>query len=775
MAKKKKLTEKQKKKHRLEDLLISLSMSLGAGTVTWLILAHYDHMTELAFRNRWTSSEILNKAIEHFASQPFDIKIQEATGETWMYSGMVFGGLALASWLGYMKKYLKRHDEDTGGDARFMDEDDLKEWSKDKVAPLGVKKKAIRKALMENDGNMIYADNLFKSLDGGGTRINNNILCVGGAGTGKSRFLIQPNILQMNASFVITDPSGGVLAETGEVLKRNGYNIKVFNLVQMWNSDQYNPFHYLRDAQGVQMLVECIKKNTKGEDAGPASDPFWDNTMGLLLQALIFYLYMYCPKEEQNFSNIMKLVNACNIEPNEEKSQTDLLFDEIRKTDPQSIAVKQYDSFKLAAGDTLKSVLITVASRLFAFNLENVKKLTCEDTIGLTEIGDTKTALFIIIPDADSSYNFLVSMMYSQLFESLYYHASKVCQYSTLVTASDGTPLKLFEAKPAEPDRARAFSEAERYVEELKNCEVVFNERESRYDITLPADDANPLRRVVAFRTDMKDALAFCKCCKEAKAERRKNERLPLPIQFLLDEFANIGQIPNFDKILSTMRKYDMACTIIVQDLSQLQGMYDKKWGTIVGNCDSIIYLGGQNKETIEWFSQLLDKATKRSQNESVNPKSGDSSSYSETSVSLMSLTKIREMENDKCFVLIRGFPAFYGDKFKYEKHKRYKWTKSASSKNMYVIGDHFVQPDEDDEAKVAQEETWRNAANQERLLEAARNMQDDEADAERYDPKPATDENIKNGLGVTDLLDSDFSVPVDYETVGDINEFSFT
>ena len=431
-----------------------------------------------------------------------------------------------------------------------------------------------------------------------------------------SHVLWLPNLLQANCSFVVTDPSGELLESTGKFLEDQGYKIKVFNLVEMQHSNCYNPFNYIRDDLGVLMMINCLIKNTNptGADKG---DPFWEKSETALLQALCFYLIKYRPKNEQNFTSVMKLLRAAEVNENDpsQKSVLDRIFEDVEKKDPNSIALKQYQTFKMGAGKTLKSILISTSVRLTVFNMWQIENLTGTDDIDLGSIGDEKTALFVIIPAADDTFNFLVSMMYSQLFETLYYHAETECE----------------------------------------------------------------------------------------------GKRLPYHVRFLLDEFANIGTIPDFEKKLATMRKYEISCTIILQNLAQLKTMYKDNWGSITGNCDSFLFLGGKEYDTLEAISKELGDATIIVRNNSRSfGKSGSSSqSFNKTARKLMTPDELSRMPNSDCILMIRGLKPFYGKKYDYPKHPNYKYTGDANDEFLYDVSakfNNYKKKEENDDVVIENE-----------------------------------------------------------------------
>ena len=370
--------------------------------------------------------------------------------------------------------------------------------------------------------------------------LNLNQMILGGSGTGKSRFFVKPNLLMCNTSYIVTDPSGELVQACGQMLINHGYKIKVFNLNDMKHSSNYNPFHYLRDYNGeinannVIKMINVFMMNTKAEGAS-GGDPFWDDATRLLLSALSFLLIETGTEEEQNFAGVLDLIHKAKVieGKEEEKSELDLIFDQRKEADPKALSVQYYDEFKQAAGKTMQSILISTTTKLQYFKLPDVRDLTCTDNIHLEEVGDDYTALFIVIPSSDTTYNFLAAMMYTQLFDTLYDRA-----------------INLYKG------------------------------------------------------------------------------RLPVHVRFMLDEFANIGKIPEIDKILATCRKFEISIQIILQNLSQLKKMYKEGWEEFGGNCDTMIYLGGKDQFTNEYISKELGKETIDQQ--SINQTKGKqgSSSY---------------------------------------------------------------------------------------------------------------------------------------------------
>lgn len=442
--------------------------------------------------------------------------------------------------------------------------------------------------------------------------LNLNQIILGGAGTGKSRFLVKPNLMQCNTSFVVTDPSGELLQSCGKMLEREGYQIKVFNINDMRYSNNYNPFWYLKDSTGkynennVIKMINVFMTNTKVEGSS-GGDQFWDDSTRLLLSSLCFLLIETGTEEEQNFAGVLDLIHKAKVieGKEEEKSELDLIFDRHREDSPNALSVQYYDEFKQAAGKTMQSILISTTTKLQHFKLEQMRNLTCTDNIHLEELGDKKTALFIIIPSTDTTYNFLAAMMYTQLFDTLYNRA---------ITKYHG--------------------------------------------------------------------------------------RLPVHVRFLLDEFANIGKIPDFDKVLATCRKFEISVVVILQNLSQLKRMYEKSWEELPGNCDTMIFLGGKDQFTNEYLMKSLGKET--IDTVSINKSKGQSgsTSYNDGILGreLMQINELETMENSKCIVMIRGLNPFLTDKFEIKNHRRYSmldeaWDKASMgsiNRNEYIVEDNI-------------------------------------------------------------------------------------
>ena len=486
------------------------------------------------------------------------------------------------------------------GDAGFRGEEDRKQYDERYVDHGKYIDPITKKPVETADPNMIASNDTKLSINDRKTFRNNNFLILGGAGTGKSRFVIKPNLLQENCSYVVTDPSGEIIVSCGKVLSDHGYKIKIFNLSNMGHSNTYNPFNYIRDEAGVLMVIDCLIKNTTGKNE--KGDQFFTNSEKLLYSACIFYLIDFETDESRkNFSSVMDIINMSQVDENNpsSKSELDLMFEQIDQT---SLAAKYYKAFKQAAGKTLKSIIISCVVRLQSFMTPQVTRLTGSDNINLASIGDEKTILFIITPQADRTFAFLASMLYSQLFETLYHKG-------------------------------------------------------------------------------------------ETQKLKTGSERLTYHVRCLMDEFANIGEIPEFPSKLSTMRKYNISATIVLQDNSQLQSMYKDEWRTIMANCDSTIFLGNAEPDTLKYFCEKLgnETVTAQSRGRSYGSKSGSSQNYQQVKRETLTAEEIGRLPNDECLVFLRGERPARDKKFKYETHKNYDLTGDAHSENNYAYDSMLI------------------------------------------------------------------------------------
>ena len=449
--------------------------------------------------------------------------------------------------------------------------------------------------------NKVFSQNVRMGLDGKKHRRNLNTVVIGGSGAGKTRFYAKPNIMQCNTSFVVLDPKGEIIRSVGHLLEDNGYVIKVIDLIDMSKSLGYNPFHYIRSDKDVLKLITNLIRNTTPKGSS-TNDPFWEKSETALLEALMLYLYHYAPEDEQNITMIMEMLNYAEVKEDEEdyESPLDELFKRLEIIDSNSLALKQYKIYKQAAGKTAKSILISVGVRLAAFNLEELASLTRFDEMELEQIGERKTALFAIIPDNDSTFNFIVGMLYTQLFQMLYYQADYV-----------------------------------------------------------------------------------------------HGGELPVPVHFLMDEFANVALPDEFDKLLSTMRSRQIFVSIILQNLAQIKALYKDSWESIVGNCDELYYLGGNEQSTHKYISELLGKETLDTN--TFGKSTGHSGSYStnfqQTGRELLTADEVRLLDNNDGLLFIRGERPIKDKKYNLLKHPNIKQTLDGGYL-PYIHGQasHFIE-----------------------------------------------------------------------------------
>lgn len=458
-------------------------------------------------------------------------------------------------------------------------------------ASWGNPKAVCRQFSQDKKTDRILTQNVRMGLDGYKHNRNLNTLVIGGSGAGKTRGYALPNIMQANSSFIVTDAKGEIIRSVGNLLIKEGYDIKVLDLINFQNSDKYNPFRYIKEEKDVIKLINNLIRNTTPKGAS-SSEPFWEKSETALLQALMFYLLMEAPLEEQNFGMIMTMLEYAGASEENEQylSPVDLLFMALEDTNPNSIALRQYQVFKQAAGKTAKSILVSVSVRLAVFNLEQIRNMTNDDELDIASIGEKKTALFAIVPDNDTSFNFLIGLCYTQIFQTLYY-----------------------------------------------------------------------------------------------EADYKHSGRLPVPVHFVLDEFPNISIPEEFDKCLATMRSRGISASIIIQNLAQLKSMFKgdrDMWETIVGNCDSLLYLGGNETSTHEVISKMLGKATIDTR--SYGHSKGRNGSYSTNRQiigrELLLPNEVREIDNDYGVLFIRGAKPVWDRKFRLESHRKNHLTTNGNA-----------------------------------------------------------------------------------------------
>ena len=425
------------------------------------------------------------------------------------------------------------------------------------------------------------------------TARNKNVLVVGGSGSGKTRFFIKPNLMQLHSSYVVTDPKGSIAVECGKLMLRNGYKVKIFNSINFKKSHHYNPFAYIHSEKDILKLVTTLIANTKGD--GKSGDDFWQKAETLLYTALIGYIHYEAPEEEQNFATLIEFINAMEVREDDEtfENNVDLAFKELASREPNHFAVRQYKKYKLAAGKTAKSINISCGARLAPFDIQELREITMYDELELDTLGDRKTALFLIMSDTDSTFNFLISMIYSQLFNLL--------------------------------------------------CE---------------------------------------------KADDVYGGRLPVHVRCLIDECANIGQIPNLEKLMATIRSREISACLVLQAQSQLKALYKDNADTIIGNCDSSIFLGGKEPGTLKERNQALGKETIDTFNtgESRGREVSHSLNYQKLGKDLATIDELAVLDGGKCILQLRGVRPFLSDKYDITRHPNYKYLSDANPRNAFDI-----------------------------------------------------------------------------------------
>lgn len=512
-------------------------------------------------------TEILNNS-ERILNNPFDIKICENSVKTVLFLLTVYG-LSLGVYFSTRKNY-RRNEE--YGSARW-----------------GNVRSICKKYKATKNQNKILTQNFCIGLDGRKHRRNLNVLICGGSGAGKTRFYAKPNIMQCNSSFVILDPKGEIVRDTGELLEKKGYVVKVLDLINMDKSHCYNPFVYLQNDNDVQKLVTNLFKSTAPKGSH-SNDPFWDTAASMLLLALVFYLWYEAPEEEQNFAMVIEMLRAGDVREDDDMylSPLDILFEKLEMDNPEHIALKYYRDYRSGSAKTLKSIQITLASRLEKFNLESLSMLTMKDELELETLGEKKTALFALIPDNDTSFNFIVSILYTQLFQQLFY-----------------------------------------------------------------------------------------------TADHKYNGRLPVHVHFIMDEFANVSLPDDFDKLLSVMRSREVSVSIILQNLAQLKALFEKQWESIVGNCDSFLYLGGNEQSTHKYVSELMGKENLdlNTYSKSHGRSGSYSTNYQQTGRDLLTPDEVRMLDNKYAILFVRGERPVKDLKYNILKHPNVVFTTDGNGK----------------------------------------------------------------------------------------------
>lgn len=550
-----------------EKKSVIIVSSIGVIPVVWLALI-------IAPFLKGGLSEIVTGLMNAF-SNPFNIQLCEDSLKTVLIFLAAYG-MAIGIYFSTRKNYRRREEHGSAkwGNAKAIDR-------KYRQSP--------------QSDNKLMTQNVRIGINAQKHRRNLNTLVCGGSGAGKTRFYCKPNLMQANTSFVILDPKGEILRDTGGLLEAKGYEVRVLDLISMEKSHCYNPFVYLRNDNDIQRLVTNLFKSTTPKGS-QSNDPFWDTAASMLLLALVFYLHYEAPKEEQNFSMVMEMLRASDIEDddNPRPSPLDNLFSDLEYENPDHIALKYYRSYHSGSAKTLKSIQITLAARLEKFNLESLAALTCTDELDLLSMGEKKVALFALIPDNDSSFNFLVSILYTQLFQQLFYSADHI-----------------------------------------------------------------------------------------------HGGALPVPVHFLMDEFANVSLPDDFDKILSVMRSRGVSVSIILQNLAQLKALFEKQWESIVGNCDEFLYLGGNEQSTHKYVSELLGKETidTNTYGKSTGHSGNYSTNYQISGRELMTPDEVRLLDNRYAILFIRGERPIKDFKYDILKHPNVSLTADGKA-DVYRHGE---------------------------------------------------------------------------------------
>lgn len=567
------------------------------------------------------------------------------------------------------EKELRKHDnpDTVNGEAHLMNLKELQDYQLKMCDPIG-------KPGIDGPNNMIFSKDIRLAIDGFNTRRNCNVLAIGGSGAGKSRFFAAPNILQFNTNFVITDPSGELREDYAKALENRGYEILTLDITDVYRSNRYNPFHYIREEKDVFILVNTLIKNTTPPKSH-AGDPIWENGEKLILEALILYLWHTADEKEQTFENVVKMINMAEVDENDAtaKSPLDILFDKLAEEDPENLAVEQYKTFKIAAGKTMKSFLISVGTRLEKFKLSDICYLTSTDDFHFENFADSKKALFIIIPTADTTFNFIVSMLYSQLFTTLYNYVETRSKYGYMAKLGKRNIIRVEQGENRKESK-KAKKRIEDFVEDCKKGLVIKENPEKKYfEIRTKAKG-----ELVAWRGTKTEAEKLASKLPSMKIEKAAR-RCPYHVRFILDEFANIGQIPDFSEKLATIRKYEISCSIIIQALSQLKKIYEDDWNSITANCDTKLFLGCDDTETIEWLLKMMGKKTTTVQNTSYQANGNGSTSYNKSSLDILTIDQISMMQDDECIVRIRGKRPYYGKKYELTEHPNYNYAHTLS------------------------------------------------------------------------------------------------
>lgn len=657
----------------------------------------------------WLSADTIKYCLQ-YPLEPIVHPVKEAG--MYLLLIIVFGGFAIFFTINNQRP--KDDGPNVKGDAHFMTPEEIHTYDRKYVLNpyYGPDEKTVDdvkgdgssngKQLFEKDPpkqieaecrrqTCIVSSSIFLSFDNIWSRKNTNALIVGTAGSGKSRYYVGPNILQCNTNYIITDPSGDLFSQYAKYLENNGYDVKKLDLEDMYNSERYNPLKYLEDEKDVFTLVNMLIENLTAASGGSGKEePIWKDSKSALLRAVIFFLWEYeSDPKKKNFTNVLRLINSAKFDENAADSDDnyinpfDEIFEKIRSFDPNSQAVTQYDIFQSAGtGKTRDSILITTTSQLSLFGSSNIAHLTATDEMDLDSFADKKSALFICIPTVDNTFNFLASMLYSQLFLKLYNYAEKRTKYSWHVYmdyTEDGIRhnenIRVFQAKDEE-DSKNAKEKAEELLKKIKDKKIKIEYDDFKDLYYIVTDDE--AKEKIAWRGGSDGENRIHKLLKDmekhAKVRPGDNMRLPEHCHFILDEFANTGKIPTFCEKLSTIRKYRINCSIIVQSPDQLKNMYEKEYNVIIDNCNIKLFLGTNSPETAKWVSETLGNKTVVARSESWNSgNNGGSESFQKDKQELMPADKVLGMENYECIAMVYGGNNVYEQKYEISNHPCYK------------------------------------------------------------------------------------------------------
>lgn len=672
-------------------LICYFSLHLGRAMTPQEITTTGNHISIGVTNNSQSSNNFLEAAtiaIDKMSSDPLGFLPIAPISFTYIGVFTVIFGLMIAYSVFRKEATSQTMNKDQNGSSKWND--DIKgynsrfttEWKNKLEVP---------------DPNIILSKNVklgmkIKSVD---DQRNLNCVIIGGSGTGKSFREIKPNIMQKNSSVIVTDPSGELLECCGKPLMDSGVRVKVFSTSDMVHSNCYNPFDYVYDENGnvdetkVSTMIYLFLKNANGAKE-KSGDPFWEKSAKALLSAIAYYLLesKTVEKDQINFNTVLKMIQAgkVNEESSSSKSPLDKIMEEEEKAAKQegriSKAVSNYKTFKLATGKTANSILITCAVDLQLFDTESVKNLTKTDieedsnNLHLENIGNEQTALFINIPQANGTYNFLVAMMYSQMFDALYTKGEKINKHKWMIKNKYGIPLFTFLDNE---------ESAKQLLSDLADAEVhkrITKRGAEFYQIKIG-------KKVIREVMSEKYAYKILNEINEAYVEKHNKEQLPFHIRCLMDEWANIGEVPEFPEKLATMRKYNISCTIVLQNIAQVKKKYDKEWEGIMGNCDSLVFLGSKENETCKYIADMLGKATIIIKNtgRSLSSKGGNSSqNYNHSARDLMDAAEVARMPGNKCIVIIRGLFPFYDEKYNFLEHPEFKSTGDANPNNKFGL-----------------------------------------------------------------------------------------